>query len=164
MFEEDKLSKLAGFMEKGVNLILKTSSGAVIGLGLVQSMLTPAKDRLATNTILSGVSSIPGIGNTVGTFGEIILSCGMVIKNSIGVVGLLILSVLALIPVLQIGCFQILYQVLAIILEPIADRRITECVYGVARGCALYLKMVLYTMILFFILISVMSTATSFVF
>ncbi len=164
LFDEDKLSKLAQFMEMGIELLLKTMFGLVIGLSVVQSMLTPAKDRLASNVALSGISSIPGIGNIMGSAGEIILSCGMLIKNSVGVIGLIILFVLAVIPVLKIGCFWVLYHLIAITLQPIADQRITECVSGVARGCNLYLKMVLYTMLLFFILFSMISVATSFVF
>lgn len=164
LFEEDKLSKLAGFMEKIVGIILKAAFGAVIGLSVVQSLLTPAKDRLSANTMLSGISSIPGIGNFAGSAGEIILSCGMLIKNSVGVVGLIVLFIVAVIPVLKIGCFWVMYQILSIVLQPIADKRITECISGIVRGCDLYLKIILYSMMLFFILFSMVSVATSFIF
>ncbi len=163
LFDEDKLSKLANFLEHGIQLALKTAFGAVIGLSVVQSMLTPAKDMLADNTILSGLSAIPGIGNTLGATGDVILSCGMLIKNSIGVVGLLILAFLAVVPVVQVGLFNMMYQLLSIILQPIADKRITECISGVARGASLYLKMIVYTMMLFFVLFSMVSVATSMV-
>lgn len=164
LFDEDKLSKLAQFIEKGISLILKGTFGLVIGLGVVQSLLTPVKDRLASNVVLSGVSSIPGAGNFLGSAGELILSCGMLIKNSVGAIGLMILFFIAIIPVLKIGCFWVLYHLLAITLQPVADNRITECVAGVARGCDLYLKMILYSMLLFFLLFAMVSVATSFVF
>lgn len=161
LFDEDKLSKLAQFIETGISLILKASFGLVIGLGVVQSLLTPAKDRLASNVVLSGVSSIPGVGNFFGSAGEIVLSCGMLIKNSVGAIGLVILFFMAIIPVLKIGCFWVLYHLLAITLQPVANNRITDCVAGVARGCDLYLKMILYSMLLFFVLFAMVSVATS---
>lgn len=164
LFEEDKLSKLAEFMEKVLGIILKTSFGAVIGLGVVQSLLTPMKDRIANNVMLSGVSSIPGIGGAIGSVGEIILSCGMLIKNSVGIVGLIFLFIIAVIPVVKIGCFWVMYHLLSIILQPVADIRLVECVSGVARGCDLYLKIIMYSMLLFFVLISMVTMATSFVF
>ena len=164
LFEEDKLSKLAEFMEKMIGILLKIAFGAVIGLGVVQSLLTPMKDRLANNVMLSGVSSIPGIGGALGSAGEIVFSCGMLIKNSVGIVGLLILFVITVIPVLKIVCFWVMYHLLSIILQPIADKRLVECVSGVARGCDLYLKIILYSMLLFFVLISMVTMATSFVF
>ncbi len=164
LFEEDKLSKLAEFMEKIIAIILKVAFGAVIGLGVVQSLLTPMKDHLANNVMLSGMSSIPGIGGALGSAGEILLSCGMLIKNSVGILGLIILVIVAVIPVLKIGCFWVMYHLLSIILQPVTDRRIVECVSGVARGCDLYLKIILYSMLLFFVLISMVTMATSFVF
>lgn len=164
LFDEDKLSKLAQLLEVGVGLLLKTTFGLVIGLGVVQSLLTPAKDRLANNTVLSGMSAIPGIGNVIGSSGEIILSCGILIKNSVGVIGLLIVFFMAVVPVLKIGCFWLMYHFISIILQPVADARITECVSAVARGCDLYLKMVLYSMMLFLVLFSMITVATTFVF
>ncbi len=164
LFDEDKLSKLAEFMEKIVVIILKLSFGAVIGLGVVQSLLTPMKDRLANNVMLSGMSSIPGVGGVFGSAGEIIFSCGMLIKNSVGILGLLFLFVIAVIPVLKIGCFWVLYHLVAIVLQPVSDSRLVNCVAGVARGCDLYLKVIVYTMLLFFVLISMITMATSFVF
>lgn len=164
LFDEDKLSKLAEFLEKTVGFILKAAFGGVIGLGIVQSLLTPAKDRLAGNVVLSSMSSIPGIGAMLGSAGEIIFSCGLLIKNSVGVIGLVILFFIAIIPVLKIGCFSLLYHMLSMMLQPIADKRLTECVAGVARGCNLYFKMVLYSMMLFFILFSMVTVATSFIY
>lgn len=163
LFEEDKLSKLADFMEKIIGLILKLAFGAVVSLGLVQSLLTPMKDKLANNVFLSGLSAIPGVGGVLGSAGEIILSCGMLIKNSVGIVGLILLCVVALIPILKIGCFWVMYHLLSIGLQPVSDRRLVECVSGVARGCDLYLKIIFYSSLLFFVLISMLTVATSLV-
>ena len=164
LFEEDKLSKLAEFMEKILGIVLKLAFGAVIGLGVVQSLLTPMKDRLANNVMLSGMSSIPGIGGALGSAGEILFSCGMLVKNSVGIVGLILLCVITVIPVIKIACFWGMYHLLSIILQPVSEARIVECVSGVARGCELYLKVIWYAMLLFFVLISMVTMATSFIF
>lgn len=164
LFEEDHLSKLAELMEKLVQVLLKVSLGIVVGLSVIQSILAPAKDRLADNVVLQGISTLPGVGNILGSAGEMVFSCGILIKNSIGVVALLFLVVLAVSPVIKIGLFWLLYHVLSSFLQPIADSRITECVFGVARGCDLYMKVMVNSMLLFFILFSVISVATTFVY
>ena len=151
-------------MEKMITIILKVAFGAVVGLGVVQSLLSPMKDRLANHVLLSGMSSIPGVGGVLGSTGELLFSCGMLIKNSVGIVGLIVLFVMAVIPVLKIGCFWVMYHLLSIILQPVTDKRVVECVSGVARGCDLYLKIIVYSMLLFFVLISMVTMATSFVF
>ena len=164
LFEEDKLSKLAELLESLISLILKFAFGAVVGLGVVQSLLTPMKDRLANNVMLSGMSSIPGIGGALGSAGEIVFSCGLLIKNSLGIIGLIFLCVITVVPVLKMGCFWVMYHVLSVVLQPVSDKRLVECVSGVARGCDLYLKIILYSMLLFFMLISMVTMATSFVY
>lgn len=163
LFDEDKLSKLAEFLEKAVKILIKGAFGGVIGMGVVQSLLTPAKDLLAGNMVLKGMSAIPGVGNTLGSAGEIILSCGILIKSSVGAVALIILFFVAVIPVIKIGCFWLMYHVLSVVLQPIADKRVTECVAAVVRGCDLYLKILIYSMLLFFILISMVGAATTFI-
>uniref|UniRef100_UPI00405685AC stage III sporulation protein AE n=1 Tax=Agathobacter sp. TaxID=2021311 RepID=UPI00405685AC len=164
LFEEDRLSKLAELMEKAVQIFLKASFGIVAGLSVIQSVLAPAKDRLADNVVLQGLSALPGVGNAFGSAGEIILSCGILVKNSIGVAALILLVLLAVTPVLKLGIFWLLYHVLSSVMQPIADSRITECVSGVARGCDLYMKMLINSMLLFFIMFSVISAATTFVY
>lgn len=164
LFDEEKLSKLAELLEKVITFIVKTAFGAVIGLSVVQSLLAPIKDRLTNHAMLSGVSSIPGIGGALGSAGEIIFSCGMLIKNSVGIVGLIILCLVSMLPILKIVCFWVMYHLLSIILQPIADKRVVECISGVARGCDLYLKVIWYSMLLFFVLISMVTMATSFAF
>ena len=163
LFDEDKLSKFADLMEKVVKITLKAAFGGVIGMSVIQSLLTPAKDRVTESMVLKGISAIPGVGNTLGSAGEIILSCGMLIKNSVGVVALVILVVVAVGPVIKIGCFWGMYHLLSAVLQPIADKRVTECVSAVARGCDLYLKIMIYSMLLFFILIAMVGAATSFI-
>lgn len=164
LFEEDRLSKLAELIEKLVQVLLKVSFGVVAGLSVIQSILAPAKDKLADNVVLQGISALPGVGNVLGSAGEIVLSCGILIKNSIGVAALIFLIVLAVAPVVKIGLFWLLYHVLSSMLQPIADSRITECVSGVARGCDLYMKIMVNSMLLFFIMFSVISAATTFVY
>ena len=130
LFDEDKLSKMAQFIEMGIGVLLKASFGFVIGLGVVQSLISPAKDQLANNTVLSGISSIPGVGNIMGSAGEIVLSCGMLIKNSVGVIGLIILFFVALfssVSFLFALCIFLFFLANPIIPKPITSEVISMC-------------------------------------
>ena len=71
---------------------------------------------------------------------------------------------ITLIPVVKIGIFWVMYHLLSILLQPVSDIRLVECVSGIVRGCDLYLKIIWYSMLLFFVLISMVTMATSFVF
>ena len=163
LFDEDRLSGLGDFVEKLIRIGLKLAFAGVIGLSVVQSLFTATKDRVSESVILQGLSAIPGIGNAIGASGEILLSCGMLIKNTVGIIALVVLIVVALVPIGKIACFWLLYHLLAALLMPIGDARICACVTAVARGCDLYLKMVMYSMLFFFILIAMVGMASSFI-
>lgn len=164
LFEEDKLSKLAEFLERTIRSLLKLSLGGIVGLSIVQSMITPTKDRLAGNMVLQGINMLPGVGNVFGSASEILISCGMVVKSSVGVVALFLLILFTLIPVIKVGCFMFMYHFSMVLLQPIVDKRILDCISAVARGCDLYMKLMIDSMILFFIVISIVGTASSFIY
>lgn len=163
IYREERFSKLAALIYKGINYLLKTGLAVVIGIGLVQSMLAPAKDRISDSMILKTFSSIPGVGQITGNAGEIILGCGMLIKNSIGVAALVVLLFAISIPFIKVLVFNLAYHLLAAILQPFADTRIVEGINGIAKGGSLYMKLLTHGFLLFFITIALACTTTSFI-
>ena len=85
VFEEERFSKCSELLDKCISFLLKSSVSVVIGIGVVQSLIMPAKDRVAGSVILQTIAGIPGVGKITGSAGEILLGCGILIKNSVGV-------------------------------------------------------------------------------
>lgn len=164
LFEETRLSKLAQLLEDGIRWVLKIGLAAVVGLGVVQSLIAPAKDRLSTSGLYHGLSAIPGVGNTFGVTGEILVGCGIMIKNSLGVAALVIIFVICLAPVLKVFCFHIMYRFVAAVLMPFCDKRIAQCVHDVGKGCGIYLKLLTDAVLLFFLTISMITASSSFIY
>lgn len=163
-FKETKLSKLAQLLEDGIRLLLKFGIAAVAGLGVVQSLIAPARDRLAASSVYHGLSAIPGIGNTFGGAGEILVGCGIMIKNSVGAAALILLCLICFAPVLKVFCFYVMYRLTAAFLWPFCDKRIAGCIHDVGRGCGIFLRIIVNTVLLFFITISMITASTGFVY
>jgi stage III sporulation protein AE len=163
LFEETKLSRLAGLLEDGLALVMRLGLGVVMGLGVVQSLLAPAKDRLAGSGLYRGLSAIPGVGNTIGAAGELLVGCGIMIKNSVGAAALVVLTVICLTPLFKVFCFHVMYRLAAALLEPFCDRRIAQCVHDVGRGCAIYLRLLRTVLLLFWITVAMIGASTSFI-
>lgn len=161
LFEKERLSKFAELIESGIGLFIRLSFAGVIGIGTVQSLLTTAKDRISGSTFLKSVSMLPGIGNTIGSAGEILLGCGILVKNSAGAAAVILLFLICLLPLMKIFCFTFLYRLIGALLQPVADERIVECIQGVARAGSLYLRIMGTTMLLFMIVISMVTAATN---
>ena len=164
VFEEERFSKCSELLDKCISFLLKSSVSVVIGIGVVQSLIMPAKDRVAGSVILQTIAGIPGVGKITGSAGEILLGCGILIKNSVGVAALIILLGITLAPMLKVFVMQMMYRVLAAFLQPIADKRIIGAISGVGRAGELYLKLLFDSVLLFFITISMISATTSFIY
>ena len=164
LFEEAKLSRMAQLLESGIRFVMKVGVGAVVGISVIQSLLTPAQDRLTESAVLSSVSAIPGIGSLVGSAGDILLSCGILIKNSVGVAALLVLVLISLVPLVKVFLFLLLYRLLAAIMQPVSDRRIVNCIHATSQGCELYLLLLKDGMLMFFLTVAMVTASSSFVF
>lgn len=155
MFEEESISKLAELIEKLIRFALKLMTGIVIGMGSVESIIASTKDQVANSMALKAVSVVPGVGNVVSAAGETVLSCGMLIKNCIGIVGVIVLLAIILAPLIKIGVYFAGYKLVAAIVQPIADKRIVGGVNGTARACELYFNILCHMGIMFIITVSI---------
>ena len=88
---EEKLALLADLLEKLIGWILKASLGVVTGISLFQSLITPVVDSLKNSAVEKAVSVLPGIGNAADGVLELALGSAVVIRNSVGVLLLLLL-------------------------------------------------------------------------
>ena len=103
---------------------------------------------------------VPGIGNAVNGMGQIYISSGLVIKNAVGAAGLLALIFLCAFPFLKMALLAALYKFLSAIIEPIADKRLSGGMNGIANGGMLYLKILSACLMLFFLTIALTVAAT----
>ena len=116
-------------------------------------------DRLAGNTIAKTIQMVPGLGNVVDGMGQIFISSGLVIKNSVGVAALVILVLICAVPFLKMAFLAVLYKFLAAVLEPIADKRLSGGMNGIANGGMLYLRILGTCLMLFFLTIALTAAA-----
>lgn len=158
---EEKLSLLLDFIRKGIVMVLKLSLGAVTGLSLVQAVIVPVLDRLKISAVRKAVSAIPGIGGIAEGVTELVLGAAVLIKNSMGVLLLVLLLGICLAPVIQILIVTMTMKLGAAITGIVSDKRISGCVDRVGEGCFLLLRCVLTAVALFLIVIAVVAYAVS---
>ena len=151
MFDEAYLSKMAGLIKSFVEWTLKTLTGTVAGLQVFQSLILPAVDALKNTVIQKSGGSIPVVGGLFDQVTEMVLGAALLIRNGVGVAGLLVLVILCLTPLVKLLAGGCLYRILSAITQPVADKRLTECVDGLGQSVLLLLKIFLFTGILFFL-------------
>ncbi len=158
---EERLGILLEFMNKTIGFILKSAIGIVTGISVFQTMITPVMDSVKTGSVRKIVSMVPGIGNIADGMTEIMIGSAVLIKNSIGVVFLIILLVICIVPLMKIfliaGCLKISAALMGIV----SDKRIVGCTNKVGEGSFLLMRTTYTAMLLFVILIAIAAYATN---
>lgn len=158
---EEYLSKLTELIEFLVNWISKTLLTAVIGLNLIQGLITPAVDSLKRGALSKGVEALPAIGDAIGGVTEVLLGTAVLMKNGIGVAGAIICILICAIPALQILAMTFLYKLVAALIQPVSDKRIVGCISAVGEGSRMLLKIVFMTGVLFLLTIAIVAATTT---
>ena len=149
--KEEHFSRLCKTLEGVIKFLLKGFLSVLLGVQLIQSMILPAVDSMKNTVLQKGMSAIPGIGSGLNSAMTMVIGSAVVIKNSIGAVGILVLIVIIVPPVIEITAVVLTYLLAGIMIQPISDKRITGAMDAVIQSGKLMLSMI-FTMALLFIL------------
>ena len=141
--KEEMLSKMAELLDVAVSWGLKTLLGTVVGLQIVRNMVSPVIDTLKRSAIGKTASAIPGIGNAVTAVTELVLTSAVMVRNSLGVVIVILLLVIGAGPMLHYGSLSLIYRFLAALAQPVSDKRVVGALTTMGEGCALLLKLLM---------------------
>ena len=144
--KEEHFSRLCKTLEGVIKFLLKGFLSVLLGVQLM-----PAVDSMKNTILQKGMSAIPGIGSGLNSAMTMVIGSAVVIKNSIGAVGILVLIVIIVPPVIEITAVVLTYLLAGIMIQPISDKRITGAMDAVIQSGKLMLSMI-FTMALLFIL------------
>lgn len=157
LWPEEKLSLLLDFIAKGVGFALKVSLGTVTGLSFVQAVIVPVASGLRISAMRKAISAIPGIGGVAEGMTELMLGSAVLIKNSMGVLLLVLIAGACILPLLKILVVTGVVKLGAAVTGIVSDKRISACTDRVGEGCFLLLRCVFTAVALFVIVIAVIS-------
>lgn len=153
ILEEDFLSKLAGLFYSVADGLMKISVAAVLGIGTIQGMIAPAADAVKRSALIKTAGALPVVGDLLDGTSQTVLAAGVLLKNTIGAAGAIIIFLLCLIPLLRVGIANFALRFGSAVLQPVSDKRITDCLGYAAKAHKLLVKLILYTMLLFLLTI-----------
>ena len=159
LHKEDFLSKLADLLRTVLEWTLKTITAVVIGMELIQNMISPALDSLKRDALGKTAAAIPGIGNVIDGATEVAQGTAVLIRNCLGVTGIVVLVLLGLPPIIKLAATVLAYQLLAALLQPVSDKRMTGCLWAMGEGCRLLLKVLITVELLLLITIAVLAVS-----
>ena len=160
LWQKDRVEKLMDFLEKGISLGFKGMFAAITGLGILQSMILPYVDYSKVGVAKKVIEMIPGVGSLAGGTMELLGGSAVLLKNGVGVIGMLLLLLASAIPLIKIGLIYVVMKLAAVIYGLFGEKQMTWCAdkLGQAEGYMLKITGAGLMMFLLWIVLAVYTT------
>lgn len=120
----DKLSK---FFKSSVVWILGVVLTLFVGVVSVEGSLSSSVDGITAKTTKAAVSSfIPVVGKILGDAVDTVIGCSSILKNAVGIVGVIVIIGICIVPILKLTILMSIYYLGAALCQPIADEKIVK--------------------------------------
>lgn len=157
-------TKISGFI-KIVKSVTRWLMAFVItlftGINAIYGFSSAALDAVGAKTIKFAVGSlVPVVGGFLSdTLDTVVTSAGL-LKNAVGISGIIIMCGICITPVIKIGIMQLMLKFVSAIVEPITDSRISSMLWEMSEAVTSVFGTVILTAVLFLINICIILTAT----
>lgn len=120
-----QIDKIAKFFKSGIVWFLGIVLTIFVGVVSLEGTLSSSVDGITAKTTKAIVSSaIPVVGKILGDAVDTVLGCGIILKNAVGLLGVIIVIGICIMPVIKLTILTIAYTLLSDVCEPIADTKI----------------------------------------
>ncbi len=122
-----QISKISKMMKSSIIWFLGIILTVFVGVISLEGTLSSSVDGITAKTAKSMVSSvIPVVGKILGDAVDTVLGCGIILKNAVGIVGVVIIIGICIVPIIKLSILTFSYKLLSSFCEPIADGKIVS--------------------------------------
>ena len=123
--DQAQVGKLSKFLNSSMVWILGTVLTLFVSVTSLEGGLTSSIDGVTAKAAKTAISSVvPVVGSILGDAVNTIMGCSNIIKNAVGVVGIIVIIAICIRPIVQLAALTITYYLGAALCEPIADDKI----------------------------------------
>ena len=124
-----QIGKLSKFFLSSIIWFLGIVLTIFVGVVSLEGTLSSSVDGITAKTTKAVVSTaIPVVGKILGDAVDTVLGCGIILKNAVGLIGVIVVIAICIAPILKLAILTITYKLLAGICEPIADKNIVSLI------------------------------------
>jgi len=151
-----KIDKLIGLINKSVKWGLGICLTVFVGIVGIQGVASGTVSGMGIKVSKFAASNlIPIVGGILSESVETVMNCSLVIKNSLGVVGIIILILITVMPLIKLGASLIIFRITAALAEPVADIKIVKCISGLANSISVMFSIVASVSIMFIVILTI---------
>ena len=144
-----------------IDSVIKWSLGIIfivfLGIVAIQGAGAGLFDGISIRTAKYTISeSIPIVGGMFSESVDTVVACSALVKNAVGITGLMIIISIILTPVVNLIINIFLFKILSAISSPFSDKRSVEMIDGTSNVIVLLLVTVLTVGVMAFILVGIL--------
>ena len=122
-----QIDKLSKFLKSGIVWFLGIVLTIFVGVVSLEGTMSSSVDGITAKTTKAVVSSaIPVVGKILGDAVDTVLGSGIVLKNAVGLIGVVVVIGICIMPILKLGVLTVSYKLLSTVSQPIADEKIVS--------------------------------------
>lgn len=159
-FKVSKLAELVKQLTKvGIGLVLTLFIGVITVEGVAGAVVDGVS--LRTAKFMTG-AFVPVAGSMFADALDAVMGGSLLLKNAIGLSGVIVLGIIVIFPALKILVIAIIYRLAAALLQPVGDTLLADALEGMAGNLFLTFAAVLSVAIMFFLTITIIVSAANF--
>ena len=122
-----QLERLSKFFKSSIIWALGVVLTLFVSVVSIEGSLSSSVDGVTAKTAKAAVSSfIPVVGKILGDAVDTVIGCASILKNAVGIVGIIIIIGICILPIIKLVLLMITYYIGSAICEPIADEKIVK--------------------------------------
>ena len=151
-FENQTIGRIAAFIKWAVTGSLKLFLMLFVGYLTTTGLISATSDSVGLKTAQFAINGVvPVVGGILADAGETVMAGALVVKNALGVVGILGLFSLALTPFLTFGINCLLFKVASALTAPVCNSKLATLMEQIGGGIGIVFAMTCTSLILVFI-------------
>jgi len=150
--EEVQIGKLSKFFKSSILWVLGIIITVFTSILSIEGSITSNLDGLALKGIKTATTTfVPIVGKALGESADTVLGCTNIIKNGIGIVGIIMIILICAVPIIKLAVLTIAYYFTAAVCEPVADKKIVEVIGQIAGTFKILLAIMFFVATMFII-------------
>ena len=155
-----KIQKMINFINQCIKRGLTIMLTIFVSMAGIQSIASAGADGLTIKLTKFATSNlVQVVGGILAESVETVMNCSVLIKNSVGVIGIICLSLIAITPLLKIGAILLIFRLTAAIAEPVTEPKIIVCMSELANSISVLFSMLTATTVMVILVLTIMINA-----
>lgn len=134
-----QISRFTNLLKQIISWALGIILTVFVAVVSVQGSFGAVIDGVTSKTVKFAISAfIPIVGKTLSDAADTVIGSTLLIKNAAGLAAMVGVLIICIVPLLKIVALILLYKGASALVEPISEKRITNCI-GEVAGSMLYI-------------------------